>query len=202
MLRRDQEQRAKEFAEAQELSSRLMAVMGSKQPQAASDNFQSSTALHNLGTQGARLSNDLNSIAAVTQSFGSSTSSTSGPTPKRSKTYQRFKSPTAHRAKVVCNATNGKATRDRTVKERRRPLINLGDGTQNVGMFTPSQPLRQKRDRIQENDEASKENRDMDCSNNPDDESFDMFTGTNEHSINERWDEAAPEVLDDTTDEF
>lgn len=205
MLRRNQEQRAKEFAQAQELSSRLMAVMGLKQPEAASDNFGSGKALQHVGNQAGHLPCNPDPIAAVTQSFGSSTSSTSGPTPKRTKKYQRFKPLTSHRTKAVFNATNGKATRDSTIKERRLPLLNLNDVAQNVRISTPSQPLRQKPDRIQENDEASKENRDMDCSDNLDDDSFDdsnMFTGTYRHSLNGRWNKVVPEALDDTTVEF
>lgn len=204
MLRCDKEQRSKEFAEAQEISSRLMAVMGLKQPKAAPDNFQTSNAQQNIGTQGGHLPCDPDSIAAVTQSFGSSTSSTNRPTPKRTKTYQRFKSPTSHRAKVVFNATDRKATRNGTVKER-CPRISLSDVTRNAGISTPSQPSCQKRDRIQENDEVGKENRGMDYSDIPDDGSFDdsdMFTGTYQGSLNGRWDKAASEAFDDTTSEF
>lgn len=178
-----------------------MAVMGLKQPQAASDNPQGGKAIQTLETQGAFP----NSVAAEPQSFGSSTSSTSAPTPKRNKTYQRFKSPNSHRTKIIFNATNRRATRDYIVKERRRPLTNLSDITQNVGTSTPSQPLRQKRDRIQGNDEGSQENRDIDCSDNQDNESLDdsyMFTAKYQHSLNGRWDKAASEVLDDTTVEF
>lgn len=201
MLRRNQEQRAKEFAEAQELSSRLMAVMGINQPQVASDNLQGGKAIQILETQGGCPK----SVAAVTQSFGSSTPSTSGPTPKRNKTYQHFKSPNSHRAKITFNATNGRATRDCIVKERSRPLTNLSDLTQNVGKSTPSQPLRQKRDQIQGNDEASQENRDIDCSDNQENESLDdshMSTAKYQHSLNGRLDKAASEALDDTTVEF
>lgn len=201
MLRRNQQQRAKEFAEAQELSSRLMAIMGSKQPQVASDNLQSGKAIHTLETQGGCP----NTVAAVTQSFGSSTSSTSGPTPKRNKTYQHFKSPDCHRAKISLNAANGRATRDCLVKERRRPLTDLSDITQNAVNSTPSQPLRQQRDQIQGNDEASQENRGIDCSDNQDNESVDdnhMSTASYQHSLNGRWDKAASEALEDTTVEF
>lgn len=204
VLRCDKEQRSKEFAEAQEISSRLMAVMGLKQPKAAPDNSQTSNALQNIGTQGGHLPCDPDSVVAVTQSFGSSTSSTNGPTPKRTKTYQRFKSPSSHRAKVVFNATDRKATRNGTVKER-CPRISLSDVTRNAGISTPSQPSCQKRDRIQENDEVGKENRDLDYSDNPGDGSFDdsdMFTSTYRGGLNGRCDKTAPEDFEDTTREF
>lgn len=202
MLRRHHEKRAKDFAEAQEISTRLMAVIGLKQPKAASDELQTGTALQDLGTQGEHLPCNPDSIAAATQSFGSSTSTTSGPTPKRTKTHQRFKPLDSRRANAVFNTTNRKASRNNTVKERRCPLMNLSHVTRNVGISTPSQPLCQSRDRIQENDEASKENKDMDCIDNPYDKSFDdsdMFTGMYQHSLNGRGDTTASEALDDAT---
>lgn len=179
-----------------------MAVMGLKQPEAASDNFQSDKALQDLGSPGA-CSPD--STTAVTKSFGSSASSTSGPTPKRPKTYQRFKSSASHRTKIDFNTTNRKAIRESTIKERGRPLTKLSDVTQNAGRSSPSQPLRQKRDRIQEIDETSKENREVDCGDDPDHESFDdsdMFTGISQHSLSGQWKKATSEALDDTTVEF
>lgn len=201
MLHRNQEQRAKEFEQAQELSSRLMAVMGLKQPEAASDNFQSDKALQDLGSPGA-CSPD--STAAVTKSFGSSASSTSRPTPKRPKTYQRFKSSASHRTKIVFNTTNGKAIRESTIKGG-RPLTKLSDVTKNAGRSSQSQPLRQKRDRIQEIDETSKENGEVDCGDDPDHEPFDdsdMFTVISQHSLSGQWNKATSVALDDTTVEF
>lgn len=204
MLRRDQEQRAKEFSQAQELSCRLMAVMGLNQPQTAPENFQGSKVLQNIGNQGEHLPWNPNTTAALTKSFGSRKSSTTRATPKRTKTFQRFRSPTSHRAKVFSETTNGKATQDCTVQENRSPLIDLSDITQNVRLSTPSQPLSHKRDRMQDNDGARRENRNVDCVDNPNDESFDdsdMFAGTH-HSLNGQWSKAASDALDEKTVEF
>ncbi|MCJ1464651.1 hypothetical protein MMC07_003264 [Pseudocyphellaria aurata] len=205
MLRRDQEQRANEFAQAQELSCRLMAVMGLDQPQAAPDNIQGSKVLQNSGNQGRHLPCNPDNTTPLTRSFRSSKSGTIKAFSKRPKTCQRFKSPTSHRAKVYSNTTKENATQDCTAKENRFPLTSLSDITQNVRMSTPSTPFSQERDQMQENDGARREDRNADCVDNPNDESFDdsdMFAGTHHHSLNSQYSKAASEPFDEKTVEF
>ncbi len=141
----------------------------------------------------------------ITRSFGSSTSSSKGRTPKRTRTQRhKFKSPIFHRSKVVVVDTADGHTARTSVVRGRLPLRNIGDGAQNAQSSTPFQPSHQKRDRIQENEATEKENWEINYDVNLDEESFvgtDIFTSTNQHRIS-GWRQGNTQASDDTTVDF
>ena len=124
----------------------------------------------------------------ITRSSGSSTSSTKGPTPKRTRTQRKSKSPMFHRVKIASASTSlGKSSRMSKIKGR-LPLRNLGEGTQNVQNLSPLKPSQKKQDWNQRNREDGKENGDPDSNANLDDENFDgshVFTSSNQHQLSE-----------------
>lgn len=136
-LRKEREERAKEFAEAQELSARLMAVMG------ITKNHRTACNTSTVGSREERsisspckpASPDLpTSDVDLTLSSESSTADRSGSTPKRTK---RRRSLQSKRDEVVTTA--GATTRS-TMRQRRVPLAEIGL-RQGRGPVTPTQLL-------------------------------------------------------------
>ena len=136
-LRKERQERAKEFAEAQELSARLMAVMGITKNQRSFCNTseissreeRSASSPCKSGSPGMPASD-----ADLTSSSESSTSNRSGPTPKRTK---RRRSSQSKRDEVV---STGRATTRSTLRKGRVPLAELGS-RQSRGPATPPQLL-------------------------------------------------------------
>ena len=136
-LRKERQERAKEFAEAKELSARLMAVMGITKNQQASCNMsktgseedRSASSPCKLGSPGLRASD-----VDLTLSSESSTSNRSGPTPKRMK---RRRSSQSKGDEAV---PRGRASTYSTLRKSRVPLAELGS-RQGRGPATPTQLL-------------------------------------------------------------
>ena len=182
--------------EAQELSSKLMAVMGAKPPQQLAPDLPSRDASQFPNFQEKHLPYDTSSDPKI------STGSLSGPTPKRTKTYRNLNSPPSHRARAVANSNNVKSIRDIILRGKRPPLGSLGDTTQNVDICTPTQFLQQRLVPLEGVTELEKENRSPNPTMDIVDESFgdsEIFTITNQHCLSAQRNEMD---TDDTTLEF
>lgn len=165
-----------------------MAVMGMKQNPPSSPYPPTAEAMEGSEFQSEQIPFNPSFDSQITRSSGSSTSSTKGPTPKRTRTQRKSKSPMFHRVKMASASTPfGKSCRTSKIKGR-LPLRNLGDGTQIVQNFSPFKPSQEKQDWNQRDREDGKENGDLDSNVNLDDENFDgshIFTSSNQHQLSE-----------------
>lgn len=165
-----------------------MAVMGMKQNPPASPNPPTAGAMNSSDFQSGQTPFNPSFDSQITRSSGSSTSSTKGPTPKRTRTQRKSKSPMFHRVKIASASTSfGKSTRTSAFKGR-LPLRNLGEGTQIGQKFSPSKPSQEEQNWNQVNREDEKENVDLDYNVNLDEENFDdshVFTSSYQHQLSE-----------------
>ena len=199
-LRKEREDRAREFAEAQELSARLMAVMDSTKNQGAICNTSPTGSREGRGASSLCKpgSPDLPaSDTDMTPSSKSSSSNKSGPTPKRTK---RRRSSQSKRGDI---ATTGRASTRNTVRKSRVPLSELGS-RQSRGPVTPTQLLHHSHlyNQKQIHVEALHvPNRHLDS----DDELFggsDIFSSTDQQRSSAPGNKPSESVLDETTVEF
>lgn len=200
MLRQVQEQRANEFAEAQELSSKLMAVMGMMRPQ-PNPPFQNATAKQPSNSQVGHLPCAPNDSTNTPQFLGPASSITNWPTPKRTKINRNVKSPVT----VVAKATNQKSGRHSTMKERRIPLGNLDDALHNMKDLSPNPPLHREQSQKLRSEYVQKENRDIEHNMSFGNLSFsdsEVFTSTSQQHHKGKNDHAVMETVDDTTIDF
>ena len=199
-LRKEREERAKEFAEAQELSARLMAVMGitKNQEVACNASTTSSKEHRSVSSPCKPASTDLPvSDVDLTPSSESSTANRSGPTPKRTK---RRRSLQSKRDEVV---TTARASTRSTIRRPRVPLAEIGS-RQSRGPVTPTQPL--PHSHSYNSKEANGEalhmtNRHLDS----DDESFgggDVFTSTDQQRLSLPDHKPIESIPDETTADF
>lgn len=141
----EREERAREFAQAQELSSKLMAVMGTKtgKPGAYHRENGSSKGVGIPLENTVREETDCsNSGTEFSQHSGSSASSRSGPTPKRSRPRPSFKTPFLQQTKTTLGLHSAKSAHGTFPRTKRQPLKDLRIGTQNRRNsmhFEPSQ---------------------------------------------------------------
>lgn len=198
-LRKEREEGEKKFAEAQELSARLMAVMGITKNQGAACNTSttSSKEQRSVSSPCKPASPDLPaSDVDLTPSSESSTANRSGPTPKRTK---RRRSLQSKRDEAV---TTARATRS-TIRRPRAPLAEIGS-RQSRGPLTPTQPLPHSHsyDTKEANGEAlHMTNRHLDS----DDEYFgggDIFTSTDQQRLSLPGYRPSESIPDETTADF
>lgn len=166
-----------------------MAVMGMKQNPPSSPYPPTAEVMEGSEFQSEQIPFNPSLDSQITRSSGSSTSSIKGPTPKRTRTQRKSKSPMFHRVKMAsASSPFGKSSRTSKIKGR-LPLRNLGDGTQIIQNFSPSKPSQQeKQDWNKRNKEDGKENEYLDSNVNLDDENFDgshIFTSSNQHQLSE-----------------
>ena len=194
-LRKEREERDKEFAEAQDLSSRLMAVMGMKRSEEICASTDSTEPKHgDGGSPPSRPSSSDPQVLDVhpDRSFDSGTLSKSGPTPKRAK---RLRSSQFTNTKPVITSARSTARRSRA------PLLD-SRSTQNQGFMTPMQPLAHFGTTIKEEaGNTLQENARLDS----DDEFFhgaDLFTSTDQQQLSVLRSKLSPSTFDETTTEF
>lgn len=188
ILRKEREEQARKLAEAQELGSKFMAVMGNTN--ASSDPPGIKPRSSAFGTDGV-LSCDSSSSEKrasrlnPTYPLGSVASSLNGPTPKRTKTRRtsqacRTQGPTGFKL-----PTAAKTNRRHTMRSGRTPLADLGP-MHNQGPFSPTQRISWEKSPKKIIDlEVSRENQDVPGWTS-DDESFggrDIFTSTNQQQL-------------------
>lgn len=127
-LLKDRKEKAREFAEAQDLSTKLMTVMGLKteQPPALAQGLAKS-GFRNIfvDSPDAHQGSRRQTATAPAPSFESSTSSKSGPTPKRTRPRRTTRSPTMHQTKISTVAKTVKTAHDTTSRSTRQPLKDL-----------------------------------------------------------------------------
>ena len=133
-LLKDRKEKAKEFAEAQDLSSKLMAVMGPKTEQATSLAPNMASSGHcdifvdsEFGGQDVRRQRN----TASAQSFESNTSSKSGPTPKRTRPRRNTRTPSMQQTKIDVGAKTAKIVHDTRSQSTRQVLKDLGVSVHN-----------------------------------------------------------------------
>ena len=199
-LREERQERAKEFAEAQELSARLMAVLGIDKNQRAfcntseigSKEERSASSPCTPGSPGLPAS-DID----LTQSSERSTSNRSGPTPKRTK---RRRSSRSKRDDAV---PTGRASTRSTLRKSRVPLAELGS-RQSRGSAKPTQLLHHF-------DSYNKKEIDVEALQltdrhvDSDDECFgggDIFTSTEQQRLSVLGNQPSEGMFDETTAEF
>ena len=132
----EREQRAKEFAQAQDLSSKLMKVMGMQQSDpAATNSLIQPPGTGDLPRTIHSRSNEVDEGQPEDgpNFSGSSISSRSGPTPKRSKTERRGETSHNRRKTISFDSDVVMETPHYYKKLARRPLGVLGSATQNEG---------------------------------------------------------------------
>ena len=133
-LLRDRKEKAREFAEAQDLSTKLMAVMGLKSEQASAVAHHSAKASSNdiyVDSPDGHQASRTQSTTASAQSFESSTSSKSGPTPKRTRPRRTTKTSSLQQTKIDLGAKTVKTAHDTTYQPSRQPLKDVGMGVPN-----------------------------------------------------------------------
>ena len=202
-LREERQARATEFAEAQELSARLMAVMGITKNQRAFCNTSRTGSREERSASspckpGSPGSPGLPpSDVDFTPSSESTTSNKSGPTPKRTK---RRRSSQSKRDEVVAT---GRASRRSTLRKSRVPLAELGS-RQSRSPATPTQLLHHFHSYSQrkidgEALQATNEHVDSD------DECFgggDIFTSTDQQRLSVLGNKPSESMFDETTADF
>ena len=126
-LNKERDMRAKEFAEAQDLSSKLVALMGKKSSQlsVSSPGFSPSSKQSRRHTAVATVS-DQENIPAVSQPcWGSRTSATSGSTPKRLRVRRGLQPSSGHRGMMATGHKTVKGSPEETGPEKCQPLQEL-----------------------------------------------------------------------------
>ncbi len=152
-LLKDRKEKAREFAEAQDLSTKLMAVMGFKteQPPALTHGPEKSGSRDIFvdspdAYQGSRRQ----TATAPAPSFESSTSSKSGPTPKRTRPRRTTRTPSMHQTKISTDAITVKTAHDTASRSTRQPLKDLSVSISNRSPVRTQQhglgKLRQERE--------------------------------------------------------
>lgn len=141
----EREERAREFAQAQELSSKLMAVMAA----VGVKNVQSDTYhKENVSSKEVDIPSEnsvmeetdyCNSGTEISKSFGSSASGRSAPTPKRSKPRRSFKTPFLQQNQTSLGFKSAKSTQGTLPRAKRQPLKDLEAGRQNQCKSMPFQ---------------------------------------------------------------
>ena len=133
-LLKDRKEKAREFAEAQDLSTKLMAVMGLKTDQAPAlthnppkPSIKDIFADNSAGQHGSRSQ----TTTASSHSVESSTSSKSGPTPKRTRPRRSTRTPNTQQTKITLGAKTVKTAHDTISQSTRQPLKELGAAVHN-----------------------------------------------------------------------
>ena len=199
-LRKERQERAKEFSEAKELSARLMAVMGVTKNQRAFCNTsttgsreeRSASSPYKPDSPGLPVSD-----VDLTASSESSDSNRSGPTPKRTKRRRSSQS----KCDEVIPA--GRASTRSVLKKSRVPLAELGS-RQSRGPATPTQlhhHLHSYNQKEVDGEALRASNRHVDS----DDELFgggDIFTSADQQRLSVLGNKPLESMFDETTAEL
>ncbi|KAK0509858.1 hypothetical protein JMJ35_007252 [Cladonia borealis] len=197
-LRKERQERAKEFAEAQELSARLMAVMGiTKNQRAFCDTSTTGSREERSASSLCKPYSPVLPVSDLTASSESSDSNRSGPTPKRTK---RPRSSQSKRDDVI---PTGRASTRSVLKQSRVPLAELGS-RQSQGPATPTQLLHH----LHSYNQKEVDGEALRASNRhagSDDECFgggDIFTSTDQQRLSVLGNKPPESMFDETTAEF
>lgn len=134
-FRNEREVKAKEFAEVQDLSRKLMAVMGRRTEQSVhltSDKITSETSEPSVDTPVGQQAIHRLRTAKSSQLFESSTSSKSSPTSKRTRPRRNAKTPSLQQAKIDLGAKTVKTAHNAMSPSPRRPLEDVGVNIYNL----------------------------------------------------------------------
>ena len=134
-------------------------------------------------------------------SFESSTSSRSGPTPKRNRTRRSLKSPVTRPGKPVEGGPRRKSLSNTITKPRKHALQDLGLNAQNAGFWSSTRSQDQY---PSIRTAASKENDTDDPERDRGDTSFgsDVFTSTSPEQVNGLGGRTSTDNYDETTVDF
>lgn len=206
-LLKERKEKAKEFAEAQDLSTKLMAVMGLKPDQASAHSYNPATSsLKDIFVDSPKSQHGSRrqTTTATSQSFESSTSSKSGPTPKRTRPRRSTRTLSMQQAKIDLGTKTVKTAHDTTSRSSREPLKDLSVSvhnkspvrTQRHGFGKPQpEPHHHWTDGKDQGDEAMED----------DDPSFggsDIFTSTEKEQALAWDDQGHSQVYEESTADF
>lgn len=204
-LYKEREMRAREFAEAQDLSSKLMALMGKKPSPlpASSAGFSPSSKQFHRHTAIAAISDQENIRAVPKPSWGSRTSTASESTPKRPRVRRGSQPPSRHQSIMATGHTMVNGFLDEAGTEKRQPLDELEYNVQHEAAVIFEQ---QPRERIQ-GTEPDQETTAMPLEENERsqatcDTSFGesyIFTSTDHRKLSSQDFAGGPGVYDETT---
>ena len=211
-LRHDREVQTKELTEAQEFKARLLTVMGTvgqnRMTTGLSNPCSPNFTEPHQGVQEAREASQ-NGEAEVdpVRSFESSTSSRSGPTPKRTKRRPSLNSPLTHSTRTIRGTSKREKSLGNTLaNSRKQPLKDLSLNTKTADVWTPTQSRCQRsQDQCAGKLETmSKENDTHDLQEDIRDASFgsDVFTSTNQQQLYESGGPMSGDIYDETTVDF
>ena len=210
-LRHDRDEQTKELTEAQEFRARLLKVMGTAgQNQMTSNQPNTRTSSSNVYIQSIQglngESQDGGAEIDPTRSFESSTSSRSGPTPKRNKRRQSLNSPLTNPTRTVRGASRGKSLGNTVLRSRNKPLKDLSLNTNTADLWRPTESQCQKSQAQYAGSPrtGSKENDIQELEEEIGDTSFgsDVFTSTNEQQVNDTGGRISRDIYDETTVDF
>ncbi|MCJ1393865.1 hypothetical protein MMC18_006741 [Xylographa bjoerkii] len=207
ILRTEREMRAKEFAEAQDLSGKLMALMGRNPGRPAATPL--SVDVTDMKTNWVIETTREQDVQAVSQrSFGSSTSSkNNGSTPKRVRVQRTLTTPTVQPIESSTGRKTLRNTQTRRMEWARCPLEDLEFGTHNDVVVVRDQSRREQ-SKCETGSEScgklfdEKENmlwQDMHEFSFADNH---VFTGTDYHQAGNQIIEDASGAFDETTADF
>ncbi|CAF9903873.1 MAG: hypothetical protein ALECFALPRED_003021 [Alectoria fallacina] len=200
-LRKEREERAREFAKAQELSGRLMSLMGTNKHQTSSHGAQSRTPGHSERDLPSSDANSSDLPAAK-----SYTPSASSRAPKRIKRHLDSRTPTTCATKSLNPMTTSKEYRRSTMRVGRVPLADLGS-MQGPGSLTPQNPRHQEHHtpKTEGAGEVPTQNDQAHHRFDSDAESFgggDIFTSTDQQQLSAFHCKLPRHDYDETTTEF
>ena len=206
-LRQDCDERTKELAEAREFKSRLLTVMGTVGHNPMNVNHSKARTSTSI-----EYTQDIQRLNAESQyweaeidpvrSFESSTSSRSGPTPKRNKRRQSLNSPLTQPTRAMKGTSRGKSLGNTALKSRKQPLKDLSLNTKTAEFWNPApSQCRNSQDQYGSPSMVTKENDTDDLAEDAGDTSFgsDVFTSTNQQKFNEFGDRMPGYTYDETT---
>lgn len=141
-LNQERVMRAEEFAEAQDLSSKLVALMGKKPGQSTASPEKCSPLRKQSRryTSLAGSSDPENIRAAPYRLLRSTTSSASGSTPKRIRVRRDSQPPSRHQIMIKTGSTTVKDIQDETRSEKRQPLEELAHNVNTDAVWACGQP--------------------------------------------------------------
>lgn len=196
-LRKEREERAREFAEAQELSGRLMSLMGTTKHQTSSHGAEARTSGRDIP------SSDGNRDLPAAKSLGSPNSSASSRAPRRIKRPLDPKTPVTRATKCLKPMTTSREHRRSTMRVGRVPL----GSTQGLGFMTPKNPKHREHHTPKTDGagEGPTENDQAHQTCDSDEESFgggDIFTSTDQQQLSALRSNVLRHDYDETTTEF
>ncbi|MCJ1245812.1 hypothetical protein MMC30_003016 [Trapelia coarctata] len=204
-LNKERDMRAKEFAEAQDLSSKLMALMGKKPSQSSAPTAGSSPSSKQSRRRPAiaAISNQENIRSGPQPSWGSRGSNASGSTPKRLRLRRGSQAPSRHQGMMATGHKMVSGFLDESGTEIRQPLEELDHNVHHEAAVFSEQQLKEiihgaEPDQINTAMPLEENERWQTTCDTSFGESY-VFTSTDHRKLSSQDFEGGPGVYDETT---